>query len=332
MKILSSYPLSDNLNRRIIDAVAELTDGRGEFTPSTEGESREEIIDRIDREIADATIYLGGRLTQEQLDRAEHLQWIHVPWAGVNALLDLDISRRPELPVSNSRGIMADAVADQVLAYLLMLNRSLPKQILRQQKREWIRYQTVEHPDRKVLRGMTLGILGYGAIGHQIALRAISFGMHVIGLRNRPEKGGPPGGEVLGPDHRDEVFRRSDFLVITLPLTDETRGSIGRREFGLMKPTAYIVNVARGGIVRTPELEAALRAGEIAGGALDVTEPEPLPSDSLLWGMPNLILTPHSSGGFRGFAGAVADLFIENLQRYLAGDGLLNLVDPDRGY
>ena len=312
--------------------MARLSAPKGLFIPSLEGEPRERIIDRIDREIADATVYLGGRLTQEQFDRADRLQWIHVPWAGVNSLLDLDRSRRPDLLVTNSRGIMADAVADQVLACLLMLNRSLPKQILRQQKREWVRYQTVEHPDRRILRGMTLGILGYGAIGHQIALRAISFGMHVIGMRNRPEQGGPPGGEVVGPDRRDEVFRRSDFLVISLPLTDETRGSVGRREFELMKPTAYVVNVARGGILRTPELEDALRRGEIAGGALDVTEPEPLPSDSLLWGMPNLILTPHSSGGFVGFADAVADLFIENLGRYLAEEHLLNRVDPDRGY
>lgn len=333
IRILSSYPLADRLNRRIADVL----DDRGSFVPSGADEDRQEIIDRIEREIAATTIYLGGRLTQEQFDRADRLRWIHVPWAGVNTLLTLDLAGRDDLLLSNSRGVMADAVADQTLAYLIMLNRSLPQQIGWQQQREWHRYQSVEHPDRRILRGRTLGILGYGAIGRAIGHRARACGMEIIGLRRNPKsdaegEGREEGVEIVGPESRDELFDRSDFLVVALPLTDETRGSIGRREFGRMKPDAYIINIARGAIIRTDDLQEALLAGEIAGGALDVVEPEPLPSDSLLWTIPNLIITPHSSAGFTGFATAVTDLFVENLQRYLRGDGLLNRVDPARGY
>ena len=329
MIVLSSYPLPEEENERIARLVADLG---GEFLPSAHGEEREAIIARIEEHIERATIYLGGRLTQEQLDRAGDLRWIHVPWAGVNALLALDLSDRPDLLITNSRGVMADAVADQTLAYLVMLNRSLAQQVTWQGRREWKRYQTVEHPDRRVLRGLTLGVLGYGAIGRQIARRARACGMHVIGLKNDPSVGAEGADEMFGPEGREELFRRSDFLVVALPLTEATRRSVGAAEFALMKPESYLINIARGAIVVTDDLVEAIERKKIAGAALDVVDPEPLPEDSVLWEMPGVIITPHSSAGFVGFGAEVARLFRENLERYHEGNEMLNRVDPESGY
>ncbi len=329
MIVLSSYPLPQEENR-LIAGLVESTGGT--FLPSSHDEERDTIIARIEEHIGEATIYLGGRLTEEQFDRAEKLRWIHVPWAGVNALLTLDLSSRPDLLVTNSRGVMADAVADQTLAYLVMLNRSLAQQVTWQGRREWKRYQTVEDPERRVLRGLTLGVLGYGAIGREIAQRAGACGMKVIGLKNDPSTGGKGADELLGPEGREELFRRSDFLVVALPLTEETRGSVGAADFSLMKSSAYLINIARGAIIRTDDLIDALRDKKIAGAALDVVDPEPLPEDSVLWEMPDVIITPHSSAGFVGFGAEVARLFRENLKRYGERKEMLNRVNPERGY
>lgn len=329
MIVLSSYPLPQQENRLIAGLVESVG---GTFLPASHDEERDAIIARIEEHIGQTTIYLGGRLTAEQFARAELLRWIHVPWAGVNSLLTLDLASRPDLLVTNSRGVMADAVADQTLAYLVMLNRSLVQQVTWQGRKEWKRYRSVEDPERRVLRGLTLGVLGYGAIGEQISCRASACGMNVIGLKNDPSTGGEGADELLGPEGREELFRRSDFLVVALPLTEETRGSVGAREFGLMKSSAYVINIARGAIVRTDDLIDALRQRKIAGAALDVVDPEPLPEESVLWGMPGVIITPHSSAGFVGFGAEVARLFRENLERYNERKDMLNRVNPERGY
>ncbi len=326
--LLSSYPLSPANNERIA-GVAGLLGLR--FVPSLHGEERDAVIAQIDEHVAEATIYLGGSLSQQQLDQAEELRWIQVPWAGVNRLMALDLSARPDLLLTNSP-VMADAVADQTLAYLLMLNRSLPQQIVHQTKSEWVRYRTVEHPDRRRLRGMTLGILGYGSIGRAIAARARAFGMRIVACKNRVDDGVEWLDRVYPADERDAMLAESDFVVIALPLTDETRRSFARRAFRAMKPTACLVNIARGAIVDQGALVAALESGEIAGAALDAHDPEPLPVDSVLWKMPGVIVTPHSSGGFVGFGDEVATLFCENLRRFGQGDPLLNRVDRERGY
>lgn len=327
-RLLSSYPLSSTDNDRITTLAGHLG---LRFIPSVLGEEREEVIARIDEHIGEATIYLGGYLTQEQLDRAERLRWIQVPWAGVNRLFALDLSGHPDLLISNSP-VMADSVADQTLAYLLMLNRSLPQQIIRQQNREWVRYRTVEHPDRKILRGMALGILGYGSIGRAIAERARAFGMRILACKSRvdePEKGVD---RLFGPDERDAMLAESDFVVIALPLTDETLGSFARSAFDAMKPGSYLVNIARGAIVDQLALLEALESEKIAGAAIDAHDPEPLPADSALWRMPRVIVTPHSAGGFVGFGTAVTELFCENLVRFFDGHPVRHTIDRTRGY
>lgn len=326
MVVLSSYLLDDANNSRIAEA---LTAIGGRFIPALP--SREERIAQLDEHIHEADILLGGRLSEEQLAKAAKLRWIHVPWAGVNSLLALEPIRSSNLLISNSSGVMSDAVADQAMGCIIMLARDLPAQIRAQQRKEWLEYP-VESPKRLRLRGMTLGLLGYGAIGQALAERARGFGMRVIAMR-RNTASTPAGLErIFSPEELPELLAISDFVVVTLPLSNDTRGLIGRAELRAMKPTARLINVARGAVIREDDLIDALREGDIAGAALDVFEKEPLPENSPLWDMDTVIITPHSSGGYQGFWDTTVDLFLDNLERFLRGAPLRNQVEPGRGY
>ena len=174
MVILSSYLLDDDNNARIEWAAAEFGDS---FIPSPA--SREERGALVDRRIAEADIFFGERLTAEQFAAAGRLRWVHVPWAGVNSLFTVEAIRESGLVITNSSGVMSDAVADQVMGYILAMSRDLPRQIRAQSRSEWLEYQT-ESPRRRVLRGMTLGIVGYGAIGAGVAERGRAFGMRIV--------------------------------------------------------------------------------------------------------------------------------------------------------
>jgi phosphoglycerate dehydrogenase-like enzyme len=301
----------------------------GRFIPAPQ--TREERIAQVDARIGEADILLGGRLSQEQWRAARKLRWIHVPWAGVNSLLDTPGIGQSDVIITNASGVMSDAVADQIMAYILMLSRDLLSQVQARERREWLDYPT-ESPRRQTLRGRTLGLLGYGAIGSGVAARARGFGMRIAVMRRSPGNSAPDIDLLVGPDGLPELLEQSDYLVVTLPLSEKTRGLLGREEFRRMKRSAYLINIARGSVVRQEELIEALRTGEIAGAALDVFEQEPLPQDSPLWEMENVIVTPHSSGGFQGFWSATVDLFLDNLRRFLAGEPLHNRVEPGRGY
>lgn len=326
MTVLSSYLLDDANNRRIDQAVASLG---GRFIPAPQ--TREERGAQLDAQIGQADILFGGRLSAEQWRRGHKLRWIHVPWAGVNSLLDIDEIRRSDIAITNSSGVMSDAVADQVVAYLLMISRDLPAQVRAQERRQWLEY-SVEGTSRQHMRGKTLGILGYGAIGSGVALRARAFGMRIIVMRRDTSNHPPEIDLLVGTDGLSELLESSDFVVVTLPLNEDTQGLLGREEFRRMKPSAYLINIARGPVVQQDELIAALQAGEIAGAALDVFEKEPLPENSPLWDLKNVILTPHSAGGFQGFWDATVDLFLDNLSRFHRGEPLRNRVQPQRGY
>jgi phosphoglycerate dehydrogenase-like enzyme len=182
------------------------------------------------------------------------------------------------------------------------------------------------------LHGRTLGIIGLGPIGLGAAERALAFGMNVIGCRRT----GEPiecVREVVPPDRLDELLGRSDFVALACPLTEQTRGLIGRAELHAMKRTAWLINIARGAIVQTDELVAALQNGVIAGACLDVTDPEPPPAGHPLWTLPNVLLTPHNaSGDSPDLRRRKVEYFVENLRRYLADQPLMGLVKPQQGY
>src|SRR3990172_212047 len=205
--------------------------------------------------------------------------------------------------------------------------RGLPVATRNQMTHRWDRASVIGEE----LWGKTVGILGLGSIGREVAARCRAFGMRVIGTKRTPAAV-PHVDQVLPPDGLDEVLRAADYLVIILPLTEQTRGLIGARELGLMKPTAYLINVARGAIVQEAALIAALRTGRLRGAGLDVFEREPLPQDSPLWEMEQVILTPHVSGAVPDYYDRALPLFCENLSRFLTGAPLLNMVDKRQGY
>jgi len=275
--------------------------------------------------VATAEIMVGWNIPREAVQRASRLKWIHSTAAGVDQLLYPEIRERGII-LTASMGIHHQLV-EHIFAFLLALERRLHVAMRLQLQRKWDRTNTVGDE----LSDKTLGILGLGTIGQQLVRKAQAFDMRVIGTKRTPTS--IPGVDrVLPPDGLPQVMRESDAVVVALPLTPQTRGLIGERELQMMKPTAWFINVGRGPIIHETALIQALRAGRIAGAALDVFEHEPLRSDSPLYELENVILTPHVSGASPRYMDRAVPLFCENLARYLRGTPLRNLVDPERGY
>lgn len=281
------------------------------------------------RLIAPCEVAFTSRLTAEAFANAPHLRWLHSPAAGVGSMLFPAMQASP-MVMSNSRGMNAGAVAEHALLLLLAVTRRLPEAVRAQDARRWISNDLAGLP---YLRGKTLGIVGLGAIGRELAVMAAALGMRVIGTRREVEAPVPAGvAEALDPEALPRLLAESDYVVIAAPLTAETKGLIGAAALRRMKPTAWLVNVARGKIVREADLIQALREGTIAGAALDVVEHEPLDPASPLWSMPNVLLTPHVGGFREDYWDAATSLFADNLDRYLAGEQPANIVDKRAGY
>lgn len=285
----------------------------------------------------------------EPLDRAERLRWLHTPSAGVGPYLTPGIRARRTV-VTNSRGVHAIPMAEHVMGMLIALARGFRPAIEEQtgpggMKREaW--WSGTRIP--RELFGRTLGIFGYGAIGRECARRAIAFGMRVVALRRHPERAEaldpdllsaiglpaeePRVDEVLGPGDFERLLAESDAVLVTAPHTPETEGVFDARAFATMRRGAWYLNVARGKINVERDLAAALRSGHLAGAALDVFEGGLPPADSELYGLRNVILTPHVSSTSTGYWRRAMGLFRANLDRDRAGRPLLNQVDLERGY
>lgn len=273
-----------------------------------------------------AEIMVGWNVTREAIQQAPRLRWIHSTAARVDQLLFPGLLDR-EIIITTSSGIHHSLV-EHVFALLLALTRRLHTAIRNQVQHRW------ERSERTIggeVAGQTLGILGLGRIGTELATKAHAFGMRVIGTKRTPAP--VPGVErVLPPDGLSEVLREADAVVIALPLTLETTGLIGESELRTMKPTAVLINVGRGPIVQEAALVRALREHWISGAGLDVFEHEPLPTDSPLYDLDNVIVTPHVSGASPHYMNRAVPVFCENLKAYLRGEPLRNLVDKVRGY
>jgi phosphoglycerate dehydrogenase-like enzyme len=272
---------------------------------------------------------ITGWLEQERLREARALRWAQTVGAGVERLLTPEVVARGDLVITNASGIHAQPIAEHAFGLLLSFARNLHLAAARQHEAQW-----QSQPYRESLRtleGKTLGVLGLGAIGQRIATIGAAFGLRVIGLRRTPV---PVAGvaEVYGPVDLHRFLTQSDLLVNILPLTAATRGWIGAPELAALPRGAFFVNLGRGGTVDTPALVEALRSGHLAGAGLDVTEPEPLPSDHPLWRLPNVIITPHYSGAQPEYFRRLGELFLQNLRRYVRGEALLNVVDKHAGY
>lgn len=282
-----------------------------------------------------AEVYMGFGFPEPLLAAAREggdaLRWVHSAAAGVGGSL-YPAMRESEVILTNSAGIHAPPMAETVLGMILHFARGLDFAVAAQRERRWGKpaFEGADTPVREVA-GTTLGLVGFGGIGREVARRARALGMEVLALRR---SGAPAEGvEVLtGEAGLEELLRRSDHVVLALPETRDTRGLMDAGRLAAMKEGAVLVNVARGGVLDEEALAGALRSGRLRGAALDVFRKEPLPSDSPLWEIPNVLITPHVSATSRGFWRREIDLVVENLRRYLAGERLRNEVDKLAGY
>jgi phosphoglycerate dehydrogenase-like enzyme len=256
--------------------------------------------------------------------QAERLRLIQVLGAGVDGVLPAP-DLRASVALANQRGMSAEPMAEFGLTLVLALLKQLPFFLAAQREHAWRRTLPVR------AAGRTLGILGLGAIGQALAVRAAALGMRVIGTQRTP-KAHPAVAQIEPPEHSDRVLAQSDVVVLLLPLTDETRGLLSRERLAQLKPGALLVNLARGGIVDEGALVDALRSGRLAGAAFDVFDEEPLPASSPLWEAPNLWITPHMAGGFPEILDETTRLFAENVARLERGEPIRNAIDRVRGY
>lgn len=258
---------------------------------------------------------------------APRVRWIQATSAGIGELLARTGLDDTPITFTTASGVHAGALAEFCVAAMLVFVKELNRLKADQAARRWERYCARE------LRGMTLGIIGLGHVGREIARLGHALGMRVIGTkRTVPADGLPCVDRVLPPEGSSEVIREADVLVLIVPQTAETRRLLGARELRSMKRGAILINIARGAIVDEAALVDVLREGHLGGAALDVFAKEPLPADSPLWELPNVIVSPHSASTVPAENARLTDLFCENLRRYLDNKPLINVFDRTRRY
>jgi phosphoglycerate dehydrogenase-like enzyme len=287
---------------------------------------------RVAGEIADADIYVGFWARPELFRQARKLRWVHATAAGVGQLLHPEFVASDVL-LTNARGVNAAPIGDHTLGVMLAFSRHLPSAWRCQRERRWAQQQIWdERPRPKELAGERLLLIGLGALGREIAVRARAFGVKITALTRTGRDAEGLADEILAADRLDSALGEADFVVLAAPETGETRHLIDARRLALMKPSAYLINVARGRLLDESALADALRAGRIAGAALDVAEREPLVPESPLWDMENVLITPHIANASERLWDRQWAILRENLERWFAGRELINVVDKQRGY
>lgn len=334
-EVLITIPFSEGN----IQALREISP-RLRFTVHTAKEAREIPAEVWNR----AEILYTDRILPEP-EQAPDLRWLQFHFAGVDHAISAPVLQKPGLMVTTLSGAAAPQMAEFALTMMLALGHRLPDVIASQARAEWPkdrweRYRPVE------LRTSTVGIVGYGSIGREIARLLNAMGSTVLACKRdvmHPQDTGyiipglgDPGGDLF---HRlypyqavRSMMKECDYVVITAPLTPETRGMIGANELAAMKPSAFLISITRGGIVDQGALVTALQERRIAGAALDVFQEEPLPANSPFWKLPNTIISPHISGLSEHYNQRAIQLFAENIKRYLTGAPLLNRLDLEKGY
>jgi len=277
-----------------------------------------ENMEEAKKYISKAEILLtyGDDVTKEIAEMAQNLKWIHVLSAGVE-LLPFDILIKNKVIVTNSKGIHAIPISEYVIGSMLMLCRGFNQYMKNQEKKIWDRKIKTEE-----LYGKKVAIIGLGSIGRGIYERLQVFGVEIYGLTRRD----------FSKERLKDILSKSDFVIITVPLTPETEGLIGKDEIDSMKRDAYLINISRGKVIDEGALIDALRDKRIKGAVLDVFQEEPLPLNSPLWEMENVIVTPHISGLSPFYMERAMKIFEENMHLYMEGKELINLVDLEKGY
>jgi len=253
-------------------------------------------------------------LFEEVFAMAPRLRWVHVLWAGLDTLLFPALLESP-VTLTNGRGVFARSLAEFVIAGMLWFAKDIRRMRRQQREMRWEKFVVEE------LHGKRLGIIGHGSIGRAVAALAAAFGMKVVGV-----------GRTSPREEFDEIIEQSDFIVVSAPLTEQTRGLVGEAEFRRMKPSCVLINVGRGPVVSESALLAALREGRIRGAVLDVYDEEPLPPGHPLWTMDNVLLSPHCADNTPTWLDEAMQLFLDNFERFDRGEPLRNVVDKKAGY
>ena len=328
--------LSARYRSRDLERIRAAAPGARLVTVSVEG--------LADGPLDDVEVMLRGWLSSDAFDRllarAPKLAWVHSATSGVERALT-PASRDRGLIVTNARGVFSRPIAEYVLMMILAVSRRLPQLLELQRERTW---QPLEGAE---LRDVTVGIVGLGSIGRAVGALATAFGCRVVAVRRRPEGEGADAaprsvddlsfGEAMldrvgGPETLPQLLGESDFIVLAAPLTPETEDMINAETLGLVKPGAWLINVARGRLIDERALLRALRDGPLGGAVLDTFREEPLPALSSFYELPNVIVTPHTAWSSGRVLDRSVELFCDNLRRFATGEPLLNVVDPAAGY
>ncbi|MGW4829943.1 D-2-hydroxyacid dehydrogenase [Amycolatopsis japonica] len=256
---------------------------------------------------------------------ADRLRWLHIASAGVDPVLFPGL-QESDVVLTNSRGVFDGAIAEYVLGVVLAFAKDFARSWDLQKQRQWKHRESERIADRRVL------VVGTGPIGRSIARMLRAAGMSVAGVGRRPREGDPDFGDVYASSELSRHLPGADYVVAVAPLTEQTKGMFDAEAFAAMKPGSRFVNVGRGELVVTSDLIAALRDGPLGGAALDVFDTEPLPVDSPLWTMENVLISPHMSGDFVGWRNTLVEVFADNFRRWRAGEPLRNVVDKQLGY
>jgi phosphoglycerate dehydrogenase-like enzyme len=320
MQILLIGLAPEQLPAGALDTIRELAPDMQVVTTSDEAEI-ERLLDQV--EIA------AGWFPHELAERAPRLRWFQQWGAGADWLLRHPAAVEHPFTLTNASGVHAIPISEQIIGTLLMLGRGLHHAARAQAERRWWRPKSSELAEQAQ---KTMLLVGVGAIGARTAVLAQALGMRVEGIRNHPEQAVAGVDAMYGPGDLRARLPHADAVVLTVPLSAATRNMIGAEELRAMKPSAYLLNIGRGGTIDEAALARALAEGWIAGAALDVFEQEPLPADSPLWGLENLVITGHYAGMNPHYHERATAIFIDNLRRFRAGEPLRNVVDKHAGY
>jgi phosphoglycerate dehydrogenase-like enzyme len=284
--------------------------------------------ERMDVLLAETEVYAGMRIPPQLLARAPQLKWVQVAQAGVDRILLDEEFRRSPIMLSNVGGVHSFAPAEFAIQSCLAWAKGTVECARQKQAHQWQPFNP------GFLRGKTMGIVGYGNIGQKVARVAKAFEMWVIATRRSTTKQGKAryADLILPQLELNRLLAESDYVVLATPLTPDTFHLMSTAQFDMMKKDALLVNVSRGPVVDEAALAVALRDKRLGGAALDVFEQEPLPQDSPLWDLPNLLYSPHIAGYISVYPSMVHDVFVRNLERYVRGERLVTMVDKKRGY
>ncbi len=336
MKIVSAFTMEERQRRLLLDAAP------GSQLVDRQCASGAEVLELVR---GGCDVLFTFIVPDELLQAAPQLKWIQLISAGADHMMN-GPAGGGKVRITTTSGVHAASLAEFVIAMMLTHVHRLHATSRAQYRHQWLPAPAFMKT-ADTLRGKTVGIIGYGSIGRELARIAQALGMDVLALKRDPKVlrdtgWSPPGGlgdpegriprRVFAPEEREALLRESDFVVLLLPLTAATRHFIGAKELAAMKPNAFLVNVGRGPLVDEPALIRALQDKRIAGAGLDVFEREPLPAASPLWDLEEVIMTPHMAGPFRGYMDLACELFAQNLRRFMSGQPMLNEIDWSLGY